>query len=525
MKLRRFAALSALALAMATAAPGVKAETFRWAFQSNIGGLDSMSTGDSSTRNFLRNIYDGLTRFGPDLAIEASLAESWELKSETLWSFKLRPNVKFHDGSPLTADDVVFSFKRAMSGASDVKPRLATIKDIRKAGPLEIEIETTGPSPTLLNDLTYMDIFSAAWATANGAAEPIAASTRGENYATRNANGTGPFKVAKFDVATGVELLPHDGWWGKKEHNLTRAIFVPISNDSTRVAALLSGQVDMSFPLPEQDAPRVRASANHQVLTTPEDRVIFLGMDQSRDELLYSNVKGKNPFKDQRVRQAFYQAIDTQLIREKVMRGASFQVGSLLTKTAFGWDKSMDERLPYDPAAAKKLLTDAGYADGFTVTMDCPTDRYTNDQQICVAIVGMLAQVGVKVDLLAQTRNLYFAKIGKRDTSFYLHGWGAGTDGQSIMQLLMHTPGPRIGSWNVGNYSNPKVDDLIARIGREMNTEKRLALFKEAFDIHRAEVGVIPVHGQMLTWGVAKKVTLRQRADDYLDLRYVTVKR
>jgi len=524
MKKHLSVAFFVLALAAAGTAP-VQAETFRWAFQSNVGGLDSMSTGDSSTRNFLRNIYDGLTRFSPDLAVEPALAESWTRKSDTLWSFKLRPNVVFHDGAAFTADDVVFSYARAMSGASDVKPRLATVKGMRKTGPLEIEVETVGPSPTLLNDLTYMDVFSADWATKNNAAEPIAASTRGENFASRNANGTGPFKVVKFDVATGVELLPHDKWWGKKEHGITRAIFTPISNDATRVAALLSGQVDMVFPLPEQDAARVRASPNHQVLTTPEDRVIFLGMDQGRDELLYSNVKGKNPFKDQRVRLAVMQAIDTDLIREKVMRGAAFKVGALMTSAAFGWDKSMDERPPYDVNAAKKLLADAGYPNGFTVTLDCPTDRYTNDQQICVAIVGMLAQIGVKVDLLAQTRNLYFAKIGRRDTSFYLHGWGVGTDGQSIMQLLMHTPGQGIGSWNVGNYSNARVDSLIRQIGAEMDEKKRLALFKEAFDIHRAEVGVIPVHGQMLTWGLSKKVTLRQRADDYLDLRYVTFAR
>jgi len=169
------------------------------------------------------------------------------------------------------------------------------------------------------------------------------------------------------------------------------------------------------------------------------------------------------------------------------------------------------------------MLADAGYPDGFTVTLDCPTDRYVNDEEICTAIVGMLAKVGVKVDLLAQTRNLYFAKIGKRDTSFYLHGWGSGTDAQSIMQLLMHSKTERAGSWNVGDYSNARVDELISKIGTEMNTAKRLAYFKEAFTIHRDEVGVIPVHGQMLAWAVSKNVTVKQRADDFLDLRFVTI--
>jgi peptide/nickel transport system substrate-binding protein len=501
------------------------AETFRWAYQSNIGGLDGMSTGDSSTRNLLRNVYESLTRFTPELKLEPGLAESWTLTSDTVWRFKLRPNVVFHGGEKLVADDVVFSFKRAMSSGSDVRPRLLTVKEVRKVDDLTVEIETKAPSPTLLNDLTFLDIFSEAWATKNNAAEPMLASSKQENFATRNANGTGPFKVVKFDPATTVELVPHDKWWDTKKHNVTRAIFTGISTDATRVAALLSGQVDMVFPLPQQDTTRVNASAGHKVVTAPEDRVIFLGMDQARDELLYSNIKGKNPFKDQRVRQAVYQAIDTKLIGERVMRGAAAPVGSLITNFAFGWNPSMDERLPFDVAAARKLMADAGYPNGFSVTLDCPTDRYVNDEQICIAIVSMLAQIGVKVDLLAQTRNPYFAKVGKRDTSFYLHGWGSGTDAQSIMQLLMHSPTERAGSWNSGSYSNPKVDELILKAASEMNPEKRLAIFKEIFDIHRAEIGIIPIHRQVLIWGVSKKISLKQRADDYLDLNYVQVGR
>jgi peptide/nickel transport system substrate-binding protein len=513
---------AALAIGAGFVSPA-KAETFRWAFQSSIGGLDGMSTGDGSTRNFLRNIYESLTRFNPDMKIEGALAESWTLTSDTVWRFKLRPNVVFHGGEKFTADDVLFSFRRATASSSDIRPRLFTVKDIRKVDDLTVDIETKAPSPTLLNDLTFMDVFSQSWATKNNAIEPILASTKAENYATRNANGTGPFKIAKFDPATSVELVPNEKWWDSKKHNITRAIFTGISTDSTRVAALLSGQVDMVFPLPQQDAARVSASANHQVIAGPEDRVIFLGMDQARDELLYSNIKGKNPFKDKRVRQAVYQAIDTKLIGERVMRGSAMVAGSLVNNTAFGWHPSLDERFPFDVAAARKLMADAGYPNGFTVTMDCPTDRYVNDEQICIAIVSMLAQIGVKVDLLAQSRNPYFAKIGKRDTSFYLHGWGSGTDAQSIMQLLMHSPTERAGSWNSGGYQNPKVDELIVKIGSEMNRDKRQAMFKEAFDIHRNDIGVIPIHRQVLIWGVSKKVSVKQRADDYLDLNYVRI--
>jgi peptide/nickel transport system substrate-binding protein len=517
-----YAAACAVALAITTSA--VHSETFRWAYQSNVGGLDGMSTGDSSTRNLLRNVYEGLTRFTPDLAIEPSLATSWTLTSDTVWRFKLRPNVSFHDGSSFSADDVIFSFKRATAATSDVKARLRSIKEIRKVDDLTIDIETNGPSPTLLNDLTFLDIFDADWATKNGAVEPASLTAKAENFATRNANGTGPFRVTKF-APSSIEFVPFDKWWGNRTNNITQAIFTPITSDTTRVAALLSGQVDMIFPVPQQDVPRINASPTHVVLAAPEERVIFLGFDTSRDELLYSSVKGKNPFKDKRVRQAVYQAIDTATIRQKVMRSAAFEVDALISKTVVGWDPSFEKRAhPYDPTKASALLAEAGYPNGFSVTLDCPNDRYVNDEQICTAIVGMLARIGIKVDLLAQTRSLYFAKTGKRDTSFFLFGWSAGTDAQSTMQLLMHAPTEKEGSLNFGSYSNPRVDTLIRLIGNEMNREKRLAMFKEAFQTVRDDFGYIPLHGQMLAWGVNKKVSLLQRADDFLDLRFVNVK-
>jgi peptide/nickel transport system substrate-binding protein len=455
--------------------------------------------------------------------MEPLLATSWTNDSPTKWTFKLRPGVVYHDGSAFNADDVVFSFERANTATSDVKPRLRTIKTMRKIDDLTVEVETTGPSPSLLNDLTFLPIFDQDWATKNNALQPFRSSDKQENYATRNANGTGPFKVVKFDPS-GAELEPHAKWWGPKKHNITKAIFSGISADATRVAALLSGQVDMVFPVPQQDVDRVAASPNHKMMTGPEDRVVYLGMDQGRDELLYSNVKGKNPLKDIRVRQAFYQAIDTETIRKKVMRDAAFEVGSLITSSAFGFDPSIGKRSnPYNLDAAKALMKEAGYGNGFSITLDCPNNRYVNDEQICTAVVGMLARINVKVDLLAQASTIYFAKIGARDTSFYLHGWGSGTDAQSIMQILMHTKTEQQGSWNVGGYTNARIDELIKLIGVEMDTEKRLAYFKEAFDLHRKDIAVIPLHGQTLAWGLSKKVTALQRADDYLDLRFVQI--
>jgi len=513
--------LAMLMIALAGAPPAA-AQTFRWAFQSDIASLDPMSTGDISTRNVMRNVLETLVKIGPDMKLVPGLATSWERTSDTSWRFHLRQGVKFHDGTPFTADDVVFSFKRAVSSNSDTRPRLRMIKSVDKLDDATVQIDTAGPSPTLLSDLTYLDMYSKAWAEANDCVEPMKASTGKDNYASRHANGTGSFRVAAYQPGVKLVLEANESWWGTRTGNVKQAIFTPIAAETTRVAALLDAQVDMIDPIPQQDVPRIQADPKLNVLVGPEARVIYLGMDQARDELLYSSVKGKNPFKDIRVREAFYRAIDTETIRDKIMRGAAAPAATLLTSIAFGYDASFAKRKPFDPALAKKLLDEAGYPDGFEVALDCPAGRYVNDDKICAAVATMLAKVKIRVKVLAQAPNLYFQKIGGRDSSFYLHGWGSDSDPQPVMVMLMHSPNKAgSGSWNVGGYANAAVDELIDRIGREMDANLRRGMIREAVDIEREEYGVIPIHQQMLAWGVSKKASVVQRPDDFLDLTSV----
>jgi peptide/nickel transport system substrate-binding protein len=296
-------------------------------------------------------------------------------------------------------------------------------------------------------------------------------------------------------------------WWDNpnKIHNVTEVIFTQISNDATRVAALLSGQVDMAYPIPVQDMKRVDSNAATRMMVGPELRTIFLGMDQFRDELLYSNVKGKNPFKDKRVRQAFYQAIDIEAIKKKVMRGLSEPSAMMIAPGVHGGGNPKFKRLEYDPAASKNLLAEAGYPDGFEVGMDCPNDRYVNDEQICLATVSMLAKVGIKVNLLAQPKAKYFAKIlaPKRDTSFYLLGWTPSSfDSYNPLNFLHHCPKDTgEGKFNLGGYCNPEVDKLTAKINSETDQVKRDALIEEAWAMTIDDVAYIPLHQQALAWG------------------------
>jgi len=328
-------------------------------------------------------------------------------------------------------------------------------------------------------------------------------------------------------VKTVFKVFP--GWWGKPESNLKEIVFTPISNDATRVAALLSGEVDVIEPVPLQDIQRVNASGTAKVMTGPELRTIFLGMDQTRDELLYSSVKGKNPFKDVRVREAFYKAIDVDAIKNRVMRGLSTPSALMIAPQLFALSKDFT-RPKADPEAAKKLLADAGYPNGFELTMDCPNDRYVNDAAICQAVVGMLARIGVKVDLLAQPKAQYFAKVlkpGGFKTSFYLLGWTpASMDSHNVLHDIIgcrnDPKDPTRGEANLGGYCNKDVDALADKILVESDTAKRDQLIKQAFEIVNKDYGYIPLHQQSLAWGVSNKVKLTQRADNQVLLYWAT---
>jgi peptide/nickel transport system substrate-binding protein len=316
-------------------------------------------------------------------------------------------------------------------------------------------------------------------------------------------------------------------WWDKPEHNLTNVEFDVISNAATRVAALLSGDVDMIYTVPPQDMQRLSNSDGLKVYQTPELRTIFFGFDQSRNELLHSDVKGKNPFKDRRVRQAFNMAIDANAIHERVMRGQSHVTSMLYGPGVNGYDAAADIRYPYDPVAAKKLLADAGYPDGFGVTLDCPNDRYVNDEAICQAVTAMLARIGVRVTLNAQTRLQYFAQISNPGylTSFYMLGWTPNTyDALNSLYNLAGTRDGIRGLFNDGGYSNPQFDALLDKIAVELDQTKRNAEIAEASKMLHDDAALAPLHQQTVVWAARNNIELVQEADDSFPLRYVTVK-
>ena len=522
MRFLRYCVIVLAALAACTA----HAKTFKFADQGDVVSMDPYFFNESLLLNFTGNMYEALTGRGRKLEVIPELATDWKQTAPTVWRFNLRKNVKFHDGTPFSADDVIFSLERARGEGSDIKSYVGSFKEIRKIDSHTIDIVTTAPFPILPEVITQWRMMSKAWCEKNNALKPSDVRKGIENHASGNANGTGPFMLKSRQAGVRTVLAPNPNWWGKPEHNLTEVIFTPIGNDATRVAALISGEIDMMQPVPLQDVARMQASPNLKVLQGPELRTIFLGMDQKRDELQFSSVKGRNPFKDVRVRKAFYQAIDIEAIKTRIMRGAATPTALMVAPGINGFSAEQNKRFPYDPEASKKLLAEAGYPAGFEIGFMCPNDRYVNDSEICQAISAMLARVGIKVNLAAESKATYFAKILRRDTSFYLLGWTPATyDSHNPLFALTATPGEGgQGQFNLGAYSNKRIDELTAAIASETDPKKRQAMISEAFGIHHDEVGHLPLHQQALTWGMKRNVDLVQLADNFIYLRWVTVK-
>ena len=512
--------LAAFASLIAITLTSASAQTLRYANQGDLKSLDPYTLRESTTIAHHGQVYEGLVARDKDLSTIPGLAESWETPEPTRWRFHLRKNVKFQNGDPFTADDVLFSADRVRAKGSDFATMVANDTKVIKIDDHTVDFVLTAPNPILISQWDVWYIMDKKWAEENNAVAPTPAAATTPSYASLHANGTGAFSIESHQPGVKTVFKVNPNWWRKPEHNLKEIIFTPISSDATRVAALLSGEIDMMEPVPIQDIGRVNSSANATVMNGPELRTIFLGMDQVRDELLNSNIKGKNPFKDIRVREAFYKAIDIELIKTRVMRGLSTPSALMIAPQLFKLSGDFT-RPKYDPDGAKKLLTEAGYPDGFELSMDCPNDRYVNDAAICQAVVGMLARVGVKVTLIAQPKALYFAKIfksGNYNTPFYLLGWTPSTaDSHNVMYDIMgcrDNPNSSRGLTNVGGYCNKEFDAAADKVLQETDPSKRDLLIKAAFEISNKDFAYIPLHQQALAWGVSKKLKVVQRADN-----------
>ena len=521
-KIRLGAVAAAIPLALVLATPASAENVLRWTSQGDALTLDPHSQNEGPTNAMNGTIYEALVTRDAALALQPELAESWTSGADG-WTFKLRQGVKFHDGSDFTAEDVVFSFDRAKHAASDFKEQAKNVVSVEVIDDYTVKLTTSGPNPILPNQLTSIYMMDSGWAKANNVEAPQDFKAKEETFAVRNANGTGPFKLVSRAPDELTVLARNADWWGWGQFpgNVDRIEYRPIANAATRVAALLSGEVDFVLDPPLQDLKRIEGADGLKVITVAQIRSIFFGMDQGVAELRSSNIKGKNPFQDQRVREAFNLAIDKEAIKRVVMEGLSFPTGMITPPGVLGNTPDNDPPYGFDAAKAKALLEAAGYADGFTIQLDCPNNRYNNDEKICQAAVAMLAKIGVKVNLDAIPKAQHFPKIQKRTSDFYMLGWGVPTlDSHYVFSYLL----AKDGSWNATGYDNARVNEITQLITAETDITKRTALINEAWGIVKDEMPYVPIHHQVIAWGMADKLDVPIAADDALRPRFAVMK-
>ena len=471
-------------------------------------------------------IHDSLVGRDAHFKIEPALALSWQMTAPTVWRFRLRSGVIFHDGTPFTADDAVFSLERAITPPSQRAFQLKGVGSIRKIDPLTIEIQLEAPDAVLPEKLQFVAIMSKAWCEKHGVTRAQDFNGKQETHAVRHTNGTGPMRLERYEPDVRTVLKRHPGWWGwgdKRSGNLEQVNLVTIKSDATRLAALASGEVDLVLDPPYQDIQRLKADPRIALQQTADIGQQYLTFDQARSELQDSDVKGRNPFKDLRVRKAVYHAINVPLIIDKVLRGQAVPTGAFLSPLVDGSPAELDVRLPYDPARARMLLGEAGYPNGFAITLDCVNVAWR--ENVCQAVAAMLTQVGIRTTLRSSPTNQFFPKLSQGTASFIEYGWTASPDAWNSLNGLFRTYDKSgLGTFNAGRYSNARLDTLIDAIRTEPDPTRRRAMVTTVLRLAAEDLPYIPLYRRTLTWAMAKKVTAVQWPNDTIELRWVRVR-
>ncbi|NLH83326.1 MAG: ABC transporter substrate-binding protein [Phyllobacteriaceae bacterium] len=507
-------------------ASAAEATTFRWVRSQDAPTLDPHTENSNQIFGLLHQIYEPLVHRDETGKFVPALATSWQMKpgEPTTWVFKLRPHVTFHNGDAFTAADVVFSLKRAMDPLAGLRTVLAGVSDVVAIDDLTVEVKTAAPMPLLVNQLTNIMIMDAKWAEANHVVRPQDYKNKEETYAVRNTNGTGAYVLVSREPDSKTVMKLNESYWGKGQFPLqaTEVIYSVIASPPTRVAALLSGEVDFVQDMPVQDIEHVRETTGLKVETGPEIRSIFFGLNAGSPELASSNVKGKNPFADIRVRKAMEMAINREAIQKVVMSGQSAPTGTLIPQGVNGWTEELDAHPKWDIPKAKALMADAGYADGFSVKLNCPNNRYLNDEKICQATAGFLGQIGIKVSLDARPMAQHTPTILKNETDFYMLGWApASFDASFTLDSIYHSRDKLYGAYNATRVVDKDLDARIEALATETDVAKRDAALAGILKQVKDQALFIPVHDQLLAWGMKKNVEVKVQPENQLYVKYV----
>jgi peptide/nickel transport system substrate-binding protein len=525
---RRIPILALVGLPLAALAAPALAQELKIGLASEPTSMDPHFHNLGPNNAVRRHIFEGLVAQNSEQKVQPELASSWRAVDDTTWEFKLRPGVKFSNGTDFTAKDVIYTFCRVPTvenSPSSFTFAVRNFTSVEAPDPHTVVIKTASPLPLVPNNLATIGILSA---QANGGenvkyraggCEGLGTPPKSPDFnEPAKAIGTGPFKLANYTRGTSIILERNDSYWGQKAH-WAKVTFRPMSSQGARVAGLLAGDVDFIENPPIQDFDRIK-NAGFQIAEGLSNRIIYIHLDQFQDPSWKTpGVKGtdKNPFLDKRVREAISKAINRQAIVDRIMGGHAVAAGELLPYPLFGATKDFPVE-KYDLEGAKKLLAEAGYPNGFEVTLGSPNDRYINDEKIAQAIAQMLTRAGIKVNVDAMTASTFFTRRNKFEFSMYLAGWGADSGEMSnSMNSLVVTlqPDKGLGPTNRGRYSNPQVDELVVKAMATVDDAAREKLLQEASKTAMSDYGIIPLHFEVTPWAFKKGLSYKPRVDQY----------
>ena len=491
--LKRAAAALAI-LCLSVGAPAAQAKTLRFAYDADPVSLDPHEQLSGATLQLSHMIFDPLVRWTQDLSFEPRLAESWERVGDLSMRFTLRKGVKFHSGNPMTSADVCWTFER-LRESPDFKALFEPFSGCEQEGDHIVTLTTKSPFPLMLNIATY--IFPMDRKFYEGQDE---IAKHGDSFASQNASGTGPFVVESREQGVRVVFKRFADYWSKSSPgNVSEAILTPISNSATRVAALLAGDIDFIAPVPPTDLDRIRDSADADLVTMPGTRVITFQLNQESNPAL----------KDVRVRQAIVHAVNNEAIVDKIMRGFGAAAAQQSAPGQIGHNAGLKPR--YDLEKAKRLMAEAGHADGFSATMMAPNNRYVNDHKIAEAVAGMLGRIGIKVDLKTMPKAQYWPKVDERAADMMMIGWHPDTeDSGNYSEFLLMCPDAETGygQYNSGNFCNKELDKLVLAAQSETDRATREAQLRQVEQIAYDEAAFVPLHWQNLAWAARKGVNI-----------------
>jgi peptide/nickel transport system substrate-binding protein len=484
-----------------TTLAAAEGKTLRMAYDADPTSLDPHEQLASATLQLSHLVFDPLIRRRQDNTFEPRLAERWEQIDEVTLRFHLRDGVTFHSGRPLTADDVVWTFDR-LKTSPDFKALFEPFQEARAVDNHTVDIVTKGSYPLTLNLATYIFPMDHAFYTGtdeNGRPKD-AVVKHGSSFASANISGTGPFRVTKREQGIRLELQRVDDYWDTESPgNVKKIVLTPIKEPATRVAALLAGDVDFIAPVPPTDFRRLEAAPCCTLVTMPSTRILTFQLNQNRVEA----------FKDPRVRKAMTYAINRKGIAKKIMRGFATPAGQLSPEGYAGHDPDITP--PHNVEKARALMKEAGYEDGFSVTMIAPNNRYVGDARIAEAVAAMLAKINIKVDLQTMPKAQYWQRYDARDGDILMIGWQSDTqDSGNFFEFLAMTPDSATGygQYNAGHYSNPEVDRLTMLSQSMTDSDARAKVLKKVERLLHDDAALLPIQWQHLAWAARKNVNI-----------------